>query len=263
MSDPSSPRVFSIDPGIVNLGVCCYDKHSKKIEYANCERLADKIKNISEHEVLRLVHQRFFGSCHISKMLAGSSMVLIEIQMKRKFLLVQHAIGAYCIERGYAHKFVSPRSVKVHFDIGKSARDRSGAGVRGKSNNYAANKKQDILVAESLHPSFMRSLPQGKKDDVADAILQARYFADKSDVAANKKTAVKKTVAKKTAPKKTAPKKTAPKKTIAKKTAKKTIAKKTAKKTIAKKTAPKKKTPLSVTLGGKTGTISEFFSSSG
>ena len=227
MSSKDSDLVFSIDPGIVNIGVCCYNKKNKKIVYAGCEEIAKRAKDCrGEDKMLRKVHELFFGTSHLSNFLRNSCVVLIEVQMKRKMLLVQHAIAAVCIEKGYNYKFVSARVVKRHFGNGAEARKAAGKGINGTRANYSANKAEAIATASSIHPQFMGSLARGKKDDVSDAILQARWYADREDgtVIAVKKAPVKKAPAKK-APVKKAPAKKAP---VKKAPAKKAPAKKTA-----------------------------------
>jgi len=236
MSSEESELVFSIDPGIVNIGVCCYNKKTKNIVYAGCEVIAKRLKDCrGEDKMLQKVHELFFGESHLSKLLEKSCMVLIEIQMKRKMLLVQHAIAAICIEKGYKYKFVSARVVKRHFGNGAEARNAFGKKVCGVRANYSANKAEAVKSAHEIHPAFMKTLDRGKKDDVSDAILQARWYADKEDGTVRTKSTpvAKKAVAKKPATKKPA-KKAVAKKPATKKPAKAPV-KKTVKKAVAKK----------------------------
>lgn len=172
--------IFSIDPGIVNLGVCFFNGSTNEVIYADRVQLAPRMKDMKcESEIIPRVYKVFFTG-KLWEMIKASDIVLVEQQMKKKFFLVQYTIGAILMEKCIDYKFISPRTVKTHFGSGKTARKKStGKTVRGAKVNHALNKKAAIIIATDLFPRIMGPLPQKKRDDVADAILQAKCWADK------------------------------------------------------------------------------------
>lgn len=170
--------IFSIDPGLVNVGACLYDSTESKIVWADKVQLTPRMKDLkTEAEIIPRVYKLFFMG-ELWEMIKSADVVLIEQQMKKKFLLIQYVIGALCFERNIDYKFVSPRSVKVHFKSGKASRKKEGKSVRGAKNNHAANKKAAIKLATALFPEFMLRVTATKRDDIADAVLQAKWFVD-------------------------------------------------------------------------------------
>ena len=170
--------VFSIDPGLVNLGVCFYDAVDNNVLYADKVQLTAKMKDLkTESEIIPRVYKVFFTG-KLWDMIKDADIVLIEQQMKKKFFLVQYVLGAICFEKHIAYEFISPRSIKSHFQSGKVSRKGTSAAVRGKKSNHAANKKQAVALALELFPKFMGRVTSKKRDDVADALLQAKWYAD-------------------------------------------------------------------------------------
>jgi hypothetical protein len=174
--------VFSIDPGLVNIGVCFYDTTEQRIIFADKVQMVTRMKDLkTESEIIPRVYKLFFTG-KMWEMIRTSSVVLIEQQMKKKFSLIQYVLGAICFEKEINYKFVSPRAVKTHFGSGKTARAGTRAAVRGNKNNYSANKKAAVALATTMFKPFMAKLSVTKRDDVADALLQAKYFADKENI---------------------------------------------------------------------------------
>jgi Holliday junction resolvasome RuvABC endonuclease subunit len=169
--------VLSIDPGLVNIGVCLMDTNEKQILYADKVHICTRMKDLmTESEIIPRVYECFFTG-KIGKMLDLADIVLIEQQMKRKFLLIQYTIGAICFEKHKAYEFVSPKRIKTFFHSGKQSRKQNGKNVKGKFNNHAENKKTAVAIATYYYPQFMLRVNSKKRDDVADAILQARWYA--------------------------------------------------------------------------------------
>lgn len=180
-------RIFSIDPGIVNIGACFFDTTDNEVLWADKVQLCARMKDMkTEAEIIPRVYKVFFTD-KIFNMIKSSDVVLIEQQMKKKFFLIQYVIGAICFEKGIDYKFISPRSIKTHFQSGKTSRRKSGTSVRGAKNNHAANKKAAIELATKLFPKFMLRVHVKKRDDVADAILQAKWYCDKYIIKKDKK----------------------------------------------------------------------------
>lgn len=174
----STMLVFSIDPGLVNIGVCFMDTSENKILYADKVQMCNRMKDLkSEAEIIPRVYKLFFTG-KIGQMVDAADVVLIEQQMKRKFLLIQYTLGSFCFEKHKSYEFVSPKCIKTHFNSGKVSRKKAGKSVRGKKNNHAANKKAAVEIATHLFPQFMLRVNSKKRDDVADAMLQAKWYTD-------------------------------------------------------------------------------------
>jgi hypothetical protein len=106
--------------------------------------------------------------------------------MKRKMLLIQHVIAAFCFAGNIDYKMVAPQSIKSHFNTGSYARQKVGKVVKGKKNNHAANKKMAIEKAKELFPQLLAKCGKTKQDDIADSLLQAIWYGDKQTTKTNK-----------------------------------------------------------------------------
>ena len=181
MGDPNSTMIFSIDPGIVNVGVALYDYANKKVVFSGKLTLAPSLKAMaSESEIVPRVFKLFFDDKNspYKKMINNSKIVLIENQMKRKMLLVQHSIASFCFAGNIDYKMVDPRSIKSHFDIGAYARKKAGVAVKGNKNNHGANKKMAIVKIQEICPGIFTNVSITKQDDMADSLLQAIWYGD-------------------------------------------------------------------------------------
>lgn len=181
MGDPKSTIVFSIDPGIVNIGACCYDYSTGEVLFADKLTLAPSLKALkNDAEIVPRVFKLFFDDKYspYKKMINSSSIVLIENQMKTKMKIIQHVIGSFCFAGNIEYKMVAPQSIKAHFDTGSYARKKAGKTVNGKKNNHKENKKMAIEMAEKMHPQLFSKCSKSKKDDIADALLQAIWYGD-------------------------------------------------------------------------------------
>jgi hypothetical protein len=104
--------------------------------------------------------------------LTASDHVLLEAQMSAKLKVLCALAFAQATPRAASVRVIDPRRVKGHF--GTSA------------GSYRANKEASVRLAEELvlvHPGknlqWRRMLERAdKKDDLADAFLQARYWHD-------------------------------------------------------------------------------------
>lgn len=184
MGDPSSDYIFSIDPGIVNIGAACYNGKTKDILFANKLTLAPSMKAMAnDAEIIPRVFKLFFDVVNspYRKMIDNSKVVLIENQMKTKMKIIQHVIGALCFANGINHEFVAPQSIKAHFKTGKKTRADNGIKLKGNKTNHKANKKMGIAKAKELFPKYMEKVSTTKQDDIADALLQAVWYYDKGE----------------------------------------------------------------------------------
>ena len=182
MGDPSSTCVVSIDVGIVNIGFCFYDYATGEVLFADRLTLAPSLKALkSDSEIIPRVFKLFFDDSvsPYKKMINSSRIVLIENQMKARMKIIQHVIGSLCFASNVDYKMVAPQSIKAHFNTGSYARKKAGTTVKGKKNNHRENKKMGIAKAEELHPKLFSKCSKAKKDDIADALLQAVWYGDK------------------------------------------------------------------------------------
>jgi hypothetical protein len=184
MGDPTSTLVFSIDPGIVNIGACCYDYKTGEVLFADRLTLAPSLKALkSDSEIIPRVFKLFFDDLHspYKKMINSSRIVLIENQMKARMKIIQHVIGSLCFASNMDYQMVAPQSIKAHFNTGSYARKKAGKAVKGSKNNHRENKKMGIAKAEQLHPNLFAKCTKAKRDDIADALLQAVWYGDKEN----------------------------------------------------------------------------------
>lgn len=184
MGDSTSDYIFSIDPGIVNVGVACYNGKTGDILFANKLTLAPSLRVMeNEAEIIPRVYKLFFDDANspYKKMIDNSRIVLIENQMKRKMLLIQHVIGALCFANNINYEFVAPQSIKAHFKTGSRSRAEKGIVLRGNKTNHKANKALGIEKAKALFPEYMSKVSVSKQDDIADALLQAVWYSQGGD----------------------------------------------------------------------------------
>lgn len=189
MGDLTSDFIFSIDPGIVNIGVSCYNGKTGEVFFANKLTLAPSLKSMeNDAEIIPRVYKLFFDSnSPYRKMIDNSKIVLIEKQMKLKMFLIQYTIGTFCFSNNINYEFVAPQSVKAHFNTGSRSRVEKGTVVKGKKGNHAANKKLGTAKAKELFPEYMATVSVIKQDDIADALLQALWYSQGGDKFIEKK----------------------------------------------------------------------------
>ena len=169
--------VGSIDIGIRNIGLCQYDSETRAVTYVELLDLlyvpgTSKRLQLNDHSVVFLVRRAVEARLEMFKQ---CDIVAIEKQMTRKMVLIQLAFE--CILDPYTCVFqISPRSVKSMFKTSRG--------------NHSGNKKAAIAHLYSLlDESGIEKVSQfRKKDDVADAILQAIYAAEHADALLKKKT---------------------------------------------------------------------------
>jgi hypothetical protein len=170
--------VLSIDVGVVNLGVCLFDIKMKTIVRADATRLADSMREISGEldYVMRLTAMCADRATVLGSMMAQADVVIIERQMRRNMMIVQHVLATIGQMNGKRVEYVSPQSVKVWFrkQIGLIVPPRSSA-----ISYHYANKVEAKEVFTYMFPTF--TLPPGKGDDVADASLQAAYWSAREE----------------------------------------------------------------------------------
>lgn len=179
MGDRRSSLIFSIDIGIINIGVALYDSSTKKMVYCDRIAFAPSLKALkSQRNIPMGIYNLMFNkeTSKIYPMLKEASIILIEDQMRLKMYIAQYSIVSMCICEGFEYKIVHSKSVKTFFKTGAASRKLAGKVVRGAENNRRANKAAAIVKAHELFPKDMAKVPKAKQDDVADAILQACWY---------------------------------------------------------------------------------------
>jgi len=151
--------IFAVDPGVRNMGFACYDTEKRvfltfgKYDMQNGLRKVDKTK-------YAMLTKRFCEA--MAGLLEKSDVVLIEAQMQAKMKMVQTALQCFYWDKSVV---IGPLAVRKFFGISMS--------------NYRLNKKTSVALA----PLLIRTAKEkrlmdsfDKKDDVADAIILARYW---------------------------------------------------------------------------------------
>ena len=156
--------IVAIDPGIKNLGWSVYDS-SKNIflSFGRYNLLKDQPKNM--HTKYAFLVKSFVESC--KDVFEAADKICIEIQMVAKFKVIATAFQCFFWDRS---ELVSPRSVRCHFKIS--------------TGNYTKNKKASIAIVPKLdiplkNKRWFNTFDKKKRDDVADAMLIALYWAEK------------------------------------------------------------------------------------
>jgi Holliday junction resolvasome RuvABC endonuclease subunit len=156
--------IVGIDPGIINLGFAVYNTDTKcflsfgKIDLT--ENVDKKTKTKYAHLVKNVIdgRQDIFGNLdHIA----------IENQMIAKMKTIATSFQIFFWKKSH---MISPRALRCHFGIS--------------TGNYKSNKKASIEIIAKLPISrenidLFNSYPDKKKDDAADAMLIALYYAQK------------------------------------------------------------------------------------
>lgn len=156
--------IVAIDPGLRNLGWSVYDTTRESfISFGRYDLLKDQPKN-KHTKYPDLVHDFIRASKDVFD---TADAVTIEIQMVAKFKVIQTAFQCFFWDKAH---LISPRSVRCHFDIS--------------TGNYAKNKKASVnkileLDIPSKNKVWFERFEKTKRDDVADAILIALYYAQK------------------------------------------------------------------------------------
>ena len=173
-------KLFSIDPAVKNIGVCFYDtEHPKKVRFCDKFSIYDgKFKSYQQNKTIDYLKPVFFNEdSPLRKYINASDIVLIEVQIKSKFNMIQIALGAYLDAIGKQYKFIAPVSMNTYFNIGKKFRPPiSGPKKTVDRKHYELNKKDGIRLISNKLPEIVRNLKADKQDDICDAIKLCLYY---------------------------------------------------------------------------------------
>jgi hypothetical protein len=154
--------ICSIDVGWKNLAMCFMS-----IESGNFySRKVDVVKLLNKKKFEEKLIVEYIGNL-ISKneeSFKKVSICVIEQQMKRKCLIIQHVIKTFMKCRNIPCTYISPRSVRAFFKIS--------------TGKYSLNKELSVrkvkqLISKEQYKTEVSVFK--KRDDVADAILIAIY----------------------------------------------------------------------------------------
>lgn len=155
--------VVAIDPGIRNLGWSVYDTSAEKfLNFGRYDLVQGHPKKMHT-KYAELVRAFVDASSAVFEM---ADVVCIEMQMTAKFKVIATAFQCFFWEKSH---LVSPRSVRCHFGIS--------------TGDYAKNKKASIDLIPTLsipaqNQQLFQTFDRSKRDDVADAMLLALYWAN-------------------------------------------------------------------------------------
>jgi len=168
--------IGSIDIGIRNIGFCVYDSETGAVKALEIIDLlyvpgSHKLFNFGDQSIVFLVKRVIVQR---KELFASCSIVGIEKQMTRRMVLIQYAFECLLDEITTVVQ-ISPRSVKKLFDTSRG--------------NHAKNKIAAIACLYTLFDKKgMEQVAKfRKKDDIADAILQAMFIAHDYDALIDKK----------------------------------------------------------------------------
>lgn len=156
--------ICGIDPGIKNLGWAIFDTNTNSFKsFGRYNLLKDQPKD--KHTKYTFLVKTFIDAAN--EVFDSVDLVCIEIQMVAKFKVIAAAFECFFWGKS---RMVSPRSVRCHFDIS--------------TGNYAKNKKASVNIIPSLNiptsnKQHFESFDNKKRDDVADGMLLALYWAEK------------------------------------------------------------------------------------
>lgn len=151
-------KIVSIDPGTVNCGYAVWvDGKFTSFGSYNLLEMVPKKKKTDYPFIVR----EFIRKTELFK---DVDVVLIENQMQARMKMI--ACSLRCFFWGKS-VMIAPQSVRRHFKISNS--------------NYRQNKKDSKMFVHTLvsKDQSKRLLKMKKADDVADAIIQLKFYLNK------------------------------------------------------------------------------------
>ena len=162
-------RIFAVDPGTRHLGWAVYDTSTSSYDAFGVFDLQAGMPKKMKTKYAHLVH----NFCMQKRaMIMSCDILAVEIQMQAKMKVVATALQCFFWDK---HKMVAPLAVRKFFNISHA--------------NYRKNKKASIEFAQELVRGAQKKLLNAhkKRDDIADALILARYVADTAEVTQRRK----------------------------------------------------------------------------
>ena len=154
--------IFAVDPGVKNMGYACFDTERNGFITFGKFDMQTGVKT-KEKTKYALLTKRFCDA--MDDYLKMADVVLIEAQMQAKMKMIQTAMQCFHWEKSHV---IGPLAVRKFFGISMS--------------NYSRNKRTSVILSGQLIHSIKEKHLMAsfeKKDDVADAIILAKYWAYK------------------------------------------------------------------------------------
>ena len=151
--------IFAVDPGTINMGFACYDSDKRAFITFGKYNMQEGVKK-SEKTKYALLTKRFCDA--MDDYLRMSDVIVIEAQMQAKMKMIQTALQCFYWDKSVV---LGPLAYRKFFKISMS--------------NYNQNKKASEKLSQLLirTPNERRLMSTfDKKDDVADAIIMAKYW---------------------------------------------------------------------------------------
>lgn len=175
--------ILSIDPGLVNVGVALYNSDTRAFISIRHIQLVAKQKDLKcTDDLIKILHNMFIkpsGAMH--NMVRAADVVVIERQLKRNFVVFQYALASMMHMMDKKCVMCAPQSVKAYA--------KTSSGIKGRQNQkkaHAKNKQLAIIYAQKRWPKeFAKVTSKRKRDDMADAMIMAAWFAERSDSSQN------------------------------------------------------------------------------
>ena len=162
-------KIFAVDPGTRHLGWAIFNTSTCSYDAFGVFDLQAGVPRALKTKYAHLVH----NFCAQKRALIMSCDILaVEIQMQAKMKVVATALQCFFWDK---HKMVAPLAVRKFFNISHA--------------NYRKNKKASVEFAQTLVTGAQKKLLNAhkKKDDIADALILARYVADTAEVTQTRK----------------------------------------------------------------------------
>ena len=156
--------IFAVDPGTRNMGYACYDTDKRGfITFGKFDMQKDvKKKNKTKYALLT---RRFCDAMH--DYINMSDAIIIEAQMQAKMKMIQTALQCFHWDKSHV---IGPLAVRKFFKISMNDYNK---------NKRASEKLANIMVKRGPEKELLEKFD--KKDDVADAIILARYWEYKQN----------------------------------------------------------------------------------
>jgi len=155
-------KVLSLDIGLRNMGVVFFDSATKHLAWQLVDLFVTTPKAREQRDYCLMTHRMMKK---YEELFDDADHILLERQMQSRMRVIAASIRSRYFDKT---KMIAPILVKRHF-----------ATSRG---NHSDNKKAAINFVMSKYAIAKdpRFLKLRKRDDVADALLQADYFLAQS-----------------------------------------------------------------------------------
>lgn len=164
--------ILSIDPGLVNVGAALYDSNTKEFVSVRHVQLVAKVKDLKcTDDIIPLLEKTFVKpNGYMYNLVIAADVIVIERQLKRNFIVFQYVLGSMLHMINKKVVMCAPQSCKKYAN--------TSSGLKGKK-AHAKNKMLAIMYAQKRWPdTFAKVKSKRKRDDMADAMIMAAWYAE-------------------------------------------------------------------------------------